>query len=309
VFDWSTFWACLAVFGSLVGAGLGFPIPEEIPIVTAGAMAGHADEPPQPKPPAVLRYDDAPDEAKDGVIRQYAPRFVGLLAGEPSAAFPANLPWYALVTNTETEVPYRSPRPWFILLPVCFLGVVISDGLLYGAGRFWGLRVMKFPWINRLLPAERFQRIQNNFNNYGVLILLFARLLPGIRAPVFLTAGIMKLPFRKFVLADGIYAIPGVSLLFFLAYWFTGSFVALVERAEAGVGRLRPILILSAVVAVTVYFVIHVLRRPVTTGDPGEIPLVREVTAKIGGGEGPRAAPEAPAPGGPVQQQGPAAER
>jgi membrane protein DedA with SNARE-associated domain len=306
-FDWSTLWPCLAVFGSLVGAGLGFPIPEEIPIVTAGAMAGHADEPPQPQPRAALRYDAAPDKDKDQILRKVAPEFLALLAADGSAAFPGNLPWYALVLNTETETPVRSPRPWFVLLPVCILGVVISDGLLYGAGRFWGLRVLKFPWVSRLLPPERFQRIQGNFQKYGVLILLFARLLPGIRSPIFLTAGIMKLSFRKFLFADGIYAIPGVSLLFFLAYWFTGSFVALVERAEAGVGRLRPILILSLIVAVGVYFFIHFLRRPVTTGDPHEIPLVGEVAAKIEAPT-PRPSSEASAPGTSVQQ-GPAAER
>ena len=37
-------------------------------------------------------------------------------------------------------------------------------------------------------------------------------------------AGIMKLPLPKFILADGIYAIPGVSLLFFLAWWFGDQF-------------------------------------------------------------------------------------
>ena len=44
-----------------------------------------------------------------------------------------------------------------------------------------------------------------------MLILLFARILPGIRSPIFLTAGIMKLSWQRFLLADGIYAVPGVS--------------------------------------------------------------------------------------------------
>ena len=42
--------------------------------------------------------------------------------------------------------------------------------------------------------------------------------MPGIRTPVFLSAGIVRLPFRKFLLADVLYAIPGVNLIFWLAY-------------------------------------------------------------------------------------------
>jgi membrane protein DedA with SNARE-associated domain len=191
----------------------------------------------------------------------------------------------------------HSPRPWFILLPTCILGVVVSDTLLYGAGRFWGKRVLRFPWMRRLLPEERFRRIQHNFQHYGVLILLFARILPGIRSPIFLTAGIMKLPLRRFILADGIYAIPGVSLLFFLAYWFTDSFLDLVLRVKSEVDRVRPLVILTAILAVTIYFFIHFLRKPVVTGDPEELPIIgTQVAAKIEAAEAAADAPKEEAP-------------
>jgi membrane protein DedA with SNARE-associated domain len=126
----------------------------------------------------------------------------------------------------------------------------------------------------RLMPPEKRAHIEENFHRYGIKILLFARLLPGIRAPIFITAGTMRLPLKRFLLADGIYAIPGVSLLFGLAFWFTNSFRDLVMRAEEKVIQWRPILILAAVVAVTVYFIVHVYRKPVSTGDPKELPLI-----------------------------------
>ena len=55
-------------------------------------------------------------------------------------------------------------------------------------------------------PRSR-QRIQENFNKYGIWTLLFARFLPAIRSPIFVTAGIMKLSPPRFLLADGLYAI------------------------------------------------------------------------------------------------------
>jgi membrane protein DedA with SNARE-associated domain len=209
----------LGVFAALVAAGVGFPMPEEIPIVTAGALAGHA--------------------AQDA-----------------------------------DRAPY-----WWVLLPLCILGVVISDMLLYCAGRIFGLGLLKFPLAARILPRERLARIQRNFRRYGVLILLFARFLPGIRSPIFLTAGIMRLSWRRFLLADGLYAIPGVSLLFFLAYWFTDQFRDLVERAEDYLGRIRPLLVVAAILGIAVYFVVQFLRKPVHTGDPQELPLIGEQVA------------------------------
>src|SRR5258705_10643076 len=87
-------------------------------------------------------------------------------------------------------------------------------------------------------------------------------------------AGIMKLPLAKFILADGIYAIPGVSLLFFLAWWFGDQFRDLVVKAEGEVDKLRPILILTALVALAVYLAYRFLRRPVSTGDPQDLPVI-----------------------------------
>jgi membrane protein DedA with SNARE-associated domain len=210
VFDASVLSQYFLIFALLLAAGLGFPIPEEIPVVVGGGLAAHPE---------------------NGVV-------------------------------------------WWIMLPICILGVVIGDGFLYTIGRVCGPPLLQNRFIrSRLLPPQRYREIQENFHKYGVKILLFARLLPGIRSPIFVTAGIMHLPFTKFLLADSIYAVPGVSLLFFLGYWFTDQFLEIVKRVES----LRPLIVLLVLVAVASYLVYHFLNRPVTTGDPHEIPLVGEV--------------------------------
>ena len=55
----------------------------------------------------------------------------------------------------------------------------------------------------------------------------------------------MKLPITHFLLADGIYAIPGVSILFFLGYFFTDSIIDLVITSD----RAKPIIVLVALAA------------------------------------------------------------
>src|SRR5208283_6103819 len=120
----------------------------------------------------------------------------------------------------------------------------------------------------RLLPPTQLQRIEDNFHKYGVKILLFARMLPGIRAPVFITAGIMRVPLGRFLLADGLYAIPGVSLLFFLGYWFTNQFLEIVKKLES----IRAPIVVVVITAILTYLLIQFFRRPVVTGEPGEVP-------------------------------------
>ncbi len=207
-------WGYLGVFIGIVATGLGFPMPEELPIVIGGALA-NAD-------------------------RVY----------------------------------------WWIMLPVCIVGVIVGDSCLYFIGRWWGPRLVEYSWVKkRLLPPDRMERIRKNFDDYGVRILLFARLTPGIRAPIFLTAGLTRLSIARFVLADGIYAIPGVSLLFFLGYWFTDRMVAIVKK---DVEMAKTIIILVVVLAVAGYFLYRFLRRPVVSGTPEEVPkLVSQMTEKF----------------------------
>lgn len=170
---------------------------------------------------------------------------------------------------------------WWIMLPVCILAVVIGDAMLYGAGRWGGSWLLESRWIKTyVLPPDRLQKIEDNFVKHGIKILLFARLTPGIRAPIFVTAGIVRLSLIRFVIADAIYAVPGVALLFFLGYWFTESILNVIER---DLERVKWIVILAMLVLVAGYFTYRFLRRPMVTGDPKEIPpLVENVSHTLG---------------------------
>jgi membrane protein DedA with SNARE-associated domain len=215
--DLSNFWPIVAAFAALVAAGVGVPIPEELPTIGAGIWVG--------------------------------------------------------------SNPELGPARWLIL-PVCFVGVLISDVLLYGIGRLWGPRLLEHKWVTRFMKPETRQRTERNFHHYGLKALLLVRWVPAIRSPMFITAGIMRLPLVLFILADGIAAVFGHSLLFFLAYWFGDQFRDLVMQVEYRLATtVRALLILTAIGAVAAYFTIHFFRRPVITGDPQEVPLIGEKVA------------------------------
>jgi membrane protein DedA with SNARE-associated domain len=219
----SLLWPMIIAFASLVAAGIGAPIPEEIPTIGAGIW----------------------------------------VASNPDLGSLAPLRW--------------------LILPVCFVGILISDVMLYGIGRRWGTRLLEHRFLARLMPPGRREQIESNFHRYGVRILLMVRWMPGIRSPMFVTAGTMRLPLYRFIVADAIAAVVGHSLLFFLAYWFGDQFKTLVEHAEKEVQHtIRPLIILAAIIVVAVYLVIHFWKRPVTVGDPKELPIIGpQVAAKI----------------------------
>ena len=167
----------------------------------------------------------------------------------------------------------------WIMLPLCIISVLIGDCTLYFIGRFWGAKLVQIKFIReRLLTPERFASIADNFHRYGVKILLFARLTPGIRAPIFIVAGMTELPLGKFLLADAIYAVPGVALLYFLGYFCADSVMELIDQSA----YIKPIIVVVVVAAAVIYGVYKFWRKPVVTGSPEEMPpIVGPVTQTI----------------------------
>jgi membrane protein DedA with SNARE-associated domain len=132
-------------------------------------------------------------------------------------------------------------------------------------------------WV---VKPEMRDRIETNFHKYGVRILLGVRLLPGVRAPVFVIAGVLRLPLTRFILADGLYAILGVSVLFFLAYWFTNQVKEAVTNFVHRIDSFRPYVILAALAAVGLFMLYEFWKRRHLTGDPKEVPIIGEKVIK-----------------------------
>lgn len=163
-----------------------------------------------------------------------------------------------------------SPLKWYVMLPVLMVGTVIGDGFLYGLGRVWGTWLLSRQWVQRrVLPPDKRAEIERNFHERGLMVLLGGRLVPGIRTPLFLMAGVLRVPLGRFLLADGLYAIPGINLLFWLAYFLTDQMLVLVGKLE----EYRPLVVVSVLSAVAgALFQRYFLTRPVSTGEPPHVP-------------------------------------
>lgn len=99
-------------------------------------------------------------------------------------------------------------------------GVLIGDGMVFSAGRFKGQQVMRLPGFRKVLTQDRFQRAQGAFTKYGRWVMFVARFLPGLRTPVFFTAGTTRrVSFVTWFFMDGVAALISVPVWVYLGYF------------------------------------------------------------------------------------------
>ena len=144
---------------------------------------------------------------------------------------------------------------WWLVLPVCLAGVLSGDMVLYWVGRQWGESVLNWRVVRLVLTLKREQWLKAAYRRHAQKTVVTARHIMGLRAAAFLTAGIARVTFWKFVVADTGAAALGVPFLFGLAYFFTDqieAIVADVHRVERWLA-LAGLLLLAAVLVISVW--------------------------------------------------------
>ncbi len=124
----------------------------------------------------------------------------------------------------------------FIALACCLFGAVVGDCIMYWIGYHFGRGVLrKRRWWSRFVTPEREERIEEMFHQHGLKVFFVARFLVALRSPVYLTAGILRVSFKKFVLIDLVCATAVVGSVFGLAYFFGAGIVTWIKRGQWGI--------------------------------------------------------------------------
>ncbi|SMC19474.1 membrane protein DedA, SNARE-associated domain [Andreprevotia lacus DSM 23236] len=106
------------------------------------------------------------------------------------------------------------------MFAVGMAGVLVGDTFMFFAGHHWGEGVLRWRWVARLLTPARYAAVQDKFCRYGNRVLFVARFLPGLRSPIFLTAGMSKkIPYWRFLALDGAAALISVPVWVYLGYY------------------------------------------------------------------------------------------
>ena len=142
-------------------------------------------------------------------------------------------------------------------MPFCIAGALSGDIVLYWVGHHWGERILDCAIVRRVLTPAREHALLEAYRRHAAKTVFTARHVMGLRAAAFLTAGIARVPFWKFILADGAAAAIGVPSGFLLAYFFTDQLSAILHDVH----RVERWLTLLGLVALATWIAVLAWRR------------------------------------------------
>lgn len=135
-----------------------------------------------------------------------------------------------------------------------YTGLLVSDFIIYYAGRKYGRALLLHSRIQRILPEASRLKIEAGFNKHGLLLILLGRHIIGFRTKLFLVAGSMGLSPAKFLAIDSVAALISMTIIVTLGY--TGNDLVDVVRQTTWWEADKPEGILIAGCMMAIIFVI-----------------------------------------------------
>jgi membrane protein DedA with SNARE-associated domain len=111
------------------------------------------------------------------------------------------------------------PANTYLIFIAIFLGCCCGDSICYWTGRIFGSKVLHWKWFKAVMPANIVCKLKIFYQKYALPTFLLGRFIPGGRNAMFLSAGISKMQYGKFVIYDVIAAFITNTTWFFTIYF------------------------------------------------------------------------------------------
>jgi membrane-associated protein len=112
------------------------------------------------------------------------------------------------------------PEHTVYLFLSCILGCWFSACAAYWVGRLLGPQLCKIRFFARLINVERLGKMKAFYTKYGMRTLIVGRFIPfGVRNCIFMSSGMSKMHFGKFILIDAIACSLWCSIAFSIFYF------------------------------------------------------------------------------------------
>jgi membrane protein DedA with SNARE-associated domain len=174
---------------------------------------------------------------------------------------PLFIPGDAFLAYVGHRLPHNVPV--FLVAWIGFvLAVTFGATNLYLLSRRYGRRLLEHRLAGLLhLTPERMETAENSFRRWGPWALIFGRHIFGLRVPLTVAAGVLKLPYKTFAISVAISSAAWAAVFLLLGLFFGDS----VERSL----RSHPLLYFAggaAIVVVVVVIAVVRYRRRATEG-------------------------------------------
>lgn len=143
------------------------------------------------------------------------------------------------------------------MIAISLLGVMIGDTFVFWLGRHFGRRlILKWPF-RLFLNEEKIVSVREKLQEHGGKLLFAARFMPGFRASIFFTTGLLHMPFRNLLIYDGLAALISVPAIVYSVYYFGDLLehvIAMIKKVEGG--------IVGVILLIVLFFVVrHFYRK------------------------------------------------
>lgn len=162
---------------------------------------------------------------------------------------------------------------------VGLVGVLAGDLILFSMARRYGEHIVEHRWLRRIASPALLRRAENIYARHGLKIIFVARFMPGLRAVLFMVAGIFQVRPLTFLAIDGTAALGSVPLLIWLGWRFGQRIEQLagdVRRAQLFAGACLAV----AIAAWIVWEYYQVRRRRRLMAENAEAAAKAEATAE-----------------------------
>lgn len=172
--------------------------------------------------------------------------FLLLVLGDIGLPFPED----ATLILSGFLIAQKVTNPLPTLL-VVYSGLLLTDFSLYLVGKKYGRSVLEHKRFRRIMSPDRLSRLEEKFKKWGIFVVFIGRHFLGIRAQIFLAAGVMRMPALKFIMADAASAILTVTLMVGIGFWGGNS----IQILQKDMKRIEHIGILILVILLTGWIV------------------------------------------------------
>ena len=135
-----------------------------------------------------------------------------------------------------------------------YLGIFISDIMVYWWGYFLSKGMFQFKKIRKKLTENKIRLVAKTLDDYGFRTFIVCRFIPfGVRNTLWMSSGFVGLPFKKFLLYDSIAALVSCSTLYHL--------VRFIGEGASVVYKIIGIVLFVALIIFFVFMIRHVIKK------------------------------------------------
>ena len=175
-----------------------------------------------------------------------------LFLGGIGLPFPEDTP--LILSGFLTSQGIIKPLPAFLVI---YPGLLMADFFLYWMGKKYGRMVVEHKRFRRIISPDRLTKLEEKFKEKDFWVILVGRHLLGLRAQIFLVAGVMRMPPVKFLVADAATALLTIALMGGIGYAGGNS----IEILKKDLTRIEHLTIFFLMILVAGWFVFKYFKK------------------------------------------------